>query len=141
MINLIYSSKAISVYSLNDLNLLLAECRLKNTFLGITGILLYHEGSIMQIFEGDADAVHKLYSHVKKDKRHKNVKTVAEYTIERRNYANWSMAFKEISSNDWSGIESCLLYTVSDTIYPVATSINAPLIAIIDSFINLSTEK
>ena len=141
MIHLIYTSTASSPYSLLDINILLAECRLRNTFLGVTGILVYNVGSIMQILEGDDLAVQKLYAQIKIDKRHHNVLTVGEYKIEKRNYVKWSMAFKEITDKDWSSIESCLIYPTSANVYPTTNTTNTNLVSIIDSFINLSTEK
>ena len=139
MNHLIYTASATTPYTLFDINLLLAECRLKNTFSGITGILLYCEGSIMQILEGDEAVVQKLYAKIKTDKRHKNILTIGEYKIEKRNYIKWSMAYKEIANKEWLSIEARRLYNVSDTVYPVTTELNLELISIIDSFINLSS--
>ena len=139
MNHLIYTASATTPYTLFDINLLLAECRLKNTFSGITGILLYCEGSIMQILEGDEAVVQKLYAKIKTDKRHKNILTIGEYKIEKRNYIKWSMAYKEIANKEWLSIEARMLYNVSDTVYPVTTELNLELISIIDSFINLSS--
>lgn len=140
MINLLYTSTCHQPFSLQDLNLLLAECRLKNTFLGITGILLYNQGAFLQVLEGEDLTVRKIYKKIKNDSRHKNVITVNEYAIEKRNYFDWSMAFKEISASDWISLEACIIYSAKDKIYPIAADASTSITALINSFINLSSQ-
>ncbi|HEY5718903.1 MAG TPA: BLUF domain-containing protein, partial [Gammaproteobacteria bacterium] len=58
---LIYVSSATVELSLVQLNQLLQRARTKNAALEITGLLLYCDGSFLQLLEGPQGAVEQLY--------------------------------------------------------------------------------
>ena len=134
MINLIYFSAASYLYSDEELATLLTAFRLKNTSLDITGLLLYHEGSIIQILEGEAENVHGLFNSIKKDVRHKSVTKVIDCNIEERSFSNWSMGFKNISKQDFSTLAGYLNINNKNEFIEIAISNNSEIITMVNSF-------
>ena len=57
MLQLIYASAATVRFSVADLKHLLAIARANNESLGVSGMLVFQEGSFLQIIEGEDDAV------------------------------------------------------------------------------------
>jgi len=67
---LIYTSSATQALDDFALREIAQSSNYNNQALGITGLLLFHEGSIMQVLEGDEMSVYSLYGKVKRDSRH-----------------------------------------------------------------------
>lgn len=102
---LVYLSAATQIYSDTDIIQILTVSRKNNAENDITGILLYHDGSILQVLEGERRAVTELYQKIKTDERHKNVIQLVEGNSEERNFADWSMGFKAVNYSDWNEYE------------------------------------
>jgi hypothetical protein len=97
---LIYISAANQLMSDLELTDLLSHCRLRNSHDELTGMLLYKDGSFMQVLEGKKEDVFRTYERVQKDTRHKDIFLLREREIERRNFDGWSMGFKSVKSSD-----------------------------------------
>ena len=138
MINLIYFSAASYLYSDEELATLLTAFRLKNTSLDITGLLLYHEGSIIQILEGEAENVHGLFNSIKKDIRHTSVTKVIDCNIEERSFSNWSMGFKNISKQDFSKLNGYLNIENKNEFTEIKISNNTQIIRMVNSFASVN---
>jgi len=67
-----------------------AQC--KNSRLGITGVLAFHEGRFFQCLEGTSDSVDLLMEIIKRDTRHRNIHVMINAPIAERAYSLWSMA-------------------------------------------------
>jgi hypothetical protein len=93
MFYIVYLSTAVKPPNHDDLTALLQQCRDSNHKSGITGILVYQQGTFMQMLEGDKQAVLELYHRISRDSRHTAVHTVLEGEIGQRNFADWSMGF------------------------------------------------
>ena len=61
MHQVVYASAAVEAFSEVQLVQLLARARTNNERLGVTGLLLYDEGSFLQVLEGDAKVIELLY--------------------------------------------------------------------------------
>lgn len=59
----------------------------------ITGILIYIDGDIIQVLEGEREAIHNLFEIIKLDCRHKTIISVFDDIIDDRMFENWSMGF------------------------------------------------
>lgn len=102
---LIYVSKAAKLMDEDDLTAILELSKARNSKAGITGMLLYIKGPILnnstgnfiQVLEGREDDVKKLFNRIKVDTMHHSIVLVAESTIEKRNFSNWLMAFKVVT--------------------------------------------
>ena len=134
MINLIYFSAASYLYSQQELIDMLKIWRRKNRALNITGLMIYHEGSIIQVLEGEAENVHKLYDQISKDSRHKSIFKVIDTLIEKRSFSDWSMGFKSVSTQDWTNIIGYLNLNNIEEFKQVKDSENKHIVKIINSF-------
>jgi hypothetical protein len=98
---LIYTSTASRLMSDVELNSLLTDCRACNSRDALTGMLLYKDGSFMQVLEGEKERVLLTFSRIQKDTRHKDIFLLRERELERRNFDGWSMGFKSVKNSDF----------------------------------------
>ena len=82
-----------------ELEQLLAKARDTNARLGITGILLYKDGNFSQVIEGEEDAVRELFEKIRHDPRHRRVIPVIEEPIAQRDFADWTMSFRNLDED------------------------------------------
>lgn len=97
MLQLIYASVASKPYSTKMLVELLEKARKRNTAAGISGMLLYHEGSFLQVLEGPAEHVDALYAKIQKDPSHTKPLLLSRESIEKKEFEDWSMGFVDTS--------------------------------------------
>jgi uncharacterized Fe-S cluster-containing MiaB family protein len=102
---IIYASASSRPFSSNQLTDLLAKARANNRTLAVTGLLLYHRGSFLQVLEGEASVVNTLYDRITKDPRHHRCIVVKRSTVVQRSFADWSMGFVEVSAAVAKGLE------------------------------------
>ena len=108
MHNVIYLSAASYLFSDEELIAFLNKSRANNIKLGITGLLLYNEGSILQILEGEKQVVTDLYKIIERDNRHTRIVKMIDASITQRSFSDWSMGFKRVSDADWSQLKGYL---------------------------------
>lgn len=99
MIQLIYASAATVDFPDEELKELLKIARRNNEPLAVSGMLLYHEGSFLQILEGEESVVLALYDKIEADPRHDNVKMLLRSEIEERSFGDWKMGFYDASGS------------------------------------------
>src|SRR5688500_10862994 len=80
----------------NLIDILIASRR-RNAQSSITGLLLFMEGNIVQIIEGEEHDVIQLFSKIEQDRRHYSIVKIAEGNIDDRMFKDWAMGFKTIS--------------------------------------------
>jgi hypothetical protein len=97
---LLYVSSATTLFSRSELDAILAISRKNNTALEVSGILLYKDGNLMQLLEGDENAVVTLYDKLGRDPRHKDLTVIWDGTEEERQFPSWSMAFRDLDGPD-----------------------------------------
>jgi hypothetical protein len=100
LIHLIYASAATRPLSTQELGQLLDQSRANNTRLGLTGMLLYADGSFFQALEGPSEVVTALYQKIEHDERHAQVTRIISEPIPRRYFSDWSMGFSNLSAED-----------------------------------------
>jgi hypothetical protein len=105
MFFIIYSSYAAVEFDDGKLKFLLIQSRERNKEMGITGMLLYFDGTFIQLIEGEEDEVKLLYKDICNDLRHRNVITLKEGPMEGRHFDNWSMGFKSLQHEELIAIE------------------------------------
>jgi hypothetical protein len=98
LIQLIYVSAALKLFAPAELRELLRLARIKNQRLDVTGMLLYHQGSFLQVLEGPAAAVNPLLETIGEDQRHHKLMLLLRREIEARNFADWKMGFVEVAA-------------------------------------------
>lgn len=100
LIQLIYVSNAHHEMAAAELEAILEVAARENAARGITGMLLYANGSFLQILEGDPATVDGLIERISRDPRHANIFVIAREAIAERSFARWSMGFKRLGSAD-----------------------------------------
>ncbi|OIO69086.1 MAG: blue light sensor protein [Zetaproteobacteria bacterium CG12_big_fil_rev_8_21_14_0_65_55_1124] len=105
MIRLVYVSLATKPLEEKELLQLLGTCRSNNTEQGITGQMIYTEGTFMQVLEGPQAAVDATFARIKKDTRHHNITLIERVNIDERQFSEWSMGFKSLTREQMQDIE------------------------------------
>ena len=90
---LIYGSAAVRPLTQPDLAELLRLARANNARLGITGMLVYHDGSFLRVLEGPQAAVQVLVEKISRDDRHSTLIVFSKGLNEARESGEWSIAF------------------------------------------------
>lgn len=98
LITLIYVSSAVKSLKETDIVDILKVSRESNAKKGVTGMLLYKDGNIMQVLEGEEVVVDELHRKISKDPRHTGLITLIREPIQERAFGNWKMAFKDFST-------------------------------------------
>ncbi len=97
LIQIAYASSATKHFSKEELVELLNKSRAKNQKNGITGLLLYKSGNILQILEGESDVIKRVLRQIELDTRHRGLLTIFKRNIEEREFPDWSMAFRNLN--------------------------------------------
>ena len=97
LIHLIYCSAATRPMNESELRKLLVKARAKNARLGITGILLYENGSFFQVLEGVPEVIDRLFNEICQDNRHNKVSTIIRESIFKRAFSEWTMGYPNVS--------------------------------------------
>ena len=100
MLELVYASAATRPFTAAELQELLIKARTKNAPLGVSGLLLHHEGSFLQVLEGEEEAVEPLFDTIARDPRHSRVLSIRRGTISERTFGQWSMGFVGVNKQD-----------------------------------------
>ena len=95
--HVIYSSTATERLSQRAMLELLKISRRNNEARGLTGMLLYRNGTYMQFLEGPREEVVRLLGRLRADQRHRAFRILREGTLPERLFSEWSMAYKNLA--------------------------------------------
>lgn len=104
MFFIIYVSSAIHPFPRPELFDILTKSRLNNAKLNVTGMLLYKDGNIIQVLEGEETGVRTLYAKIALDPRHQAIIKLLQGTTEVRQFPEWSMGFNDLNHVDLTSI-------------------------------------
>ena len=79
--------------SKDELLELLKKFRYNNKLHNITGVLLYHCGNIIQLFEGPCYETKQLLNNIKQDNSHIRFQVLLHEPITTRTFQKWEMGF------------------------------------------------
>ena len=105
LIHLIYASVATQDFKIEQLTDLLQQAREANERVGLTGILLYSDGSFFQVLEGEPSVIDQLYQKLLLDKRHTQLTVIIKEPIAKRSFESWSMGFSSVSPEELTKID------------------------------------
>jgi len=88
LFQIVYMSTADPGLSEGDLTELLNDSARRNYRMGITGVLLHHDGMFMQVLEGQEADVIALYDKILRDPRHHNIIPLIQEYVEKRLFAD-----------------------------------------------------
>jgi Sensors of blue-light using FAD len=96
MYQIIYASAASRNFSAIDLKKLLVRARLRNKEAGVTGMLVFHDGTFLQALEGEKYAVLDIFVRIKDDPRHHNLAVLHRGEgAGQRAFGDWSMGYAD----------------------------------------------
>ncbi len=93
LIALAYVSSASKPLSEDQLEALLLSARAKNESSGISGALLYHDGSFFQYLEGPESEVDVAFARIKASHQHHGIIQLLRRPVESRHFEGWHMGF------------------------------------------------
>jgi len=96
---LVYTSHQRFPLKRHDLRQILDQASHFNQLHQVTGMLIYRNGSFIQVLEGPRDRIQQLYSNISADIRHHQIQLVIQDQAERRYFADWSMGFCDLASD------------------------------------------
>ncbi len=88
---LTYQSDASAPPSDTELNALVAQARLRNQSVGVTGMLLYEDGRFLQTLEGPPMGLSEIWASIQQDERHQNIELLSEHYVEGRLFSDWDL--------------------------------------------------
>jgi hypothetical protein len=89
-----------------ELMRIMHESKRKNRALGITGVLLYCDGSLIEVLEGKEENVRSLYEAISRDKRHTQMIQLYASAIEERYFPDWYMGYKALSAIEFNNLKT-----------------------------------
>lgn len=101
---LIYSSKAVPGITEKHLQDIIRQAETKNDLKGITGMLVYHDRTFIQMLEGNEQAVRETFDRITEDYRHTAVIELFSGYENKRHFADWNMALEVVDDATFSKI-------------------------------------
>lgn len=90
---LIYVSAARRPQTAEDLAAILATSRTNNLRDGITGLLIYHDMTFIQMLEGAPADIANCFARISDDPRHGGVSRILDGEVAARSFPQWQMGF------------------------------------------------
>ncbi|NYE36394.1 putative sulfurtransferase [Nocardioides cavernae] len=125
VVSITYTSSATRLMSVGQLVELIEQIRPKNERLGITGLLLYSGGNVIQTLEGTADAVDGLLEVISADPRHAQLRVLDRRLVDERAFATWSMGFRNVTAREVAQLQDFTEFarlSVGDDLAPHAVA-------------------
>ena len=99
MKQLAYVSTAVRLMTDNELTDILKVARRRNAENDVTGVLLYSDGTFIQVLEGQADSIDTIFDSIVNDKRHKNIIKLVDDKLDVKYFPDWNMGFAAVDKN------------------------------------------
>ena len=93
--HVLYLSSATQLFSQHELAELLTVSRRNNKRDGVTGVMLYDDGTIIQVIEGPTSAVEATWKRISRDPRHKNIIVLTKGPISHCVFDGWDLGFEK----------------------------------------------
>jgi hypothetical protein len=98
MYQIVYASTATQEFPAADLKKLLVRARMRNKEAGVTGMLVFHDGTFLQALEGEKRAVIDVFSRIEKDPRHRDISVLHRGPgPAQRAFGDWAMGFADFT--------------------------------------------
>ncbi|MGB0629050.1 MAG: BLUF domain-containing protein [Alphaproteobacteria bacterium] len=98
----VYASSATVRFTDGDLTALLDKARQNNARNGITGVLIYLDGSFIQLLEGEEPALSETFERITSDSRHAGMMKLSDRLVAERGFPEQEMGCRAISECDLS---------------------------------------
>lgn len=97
---IVYASSAAPNLTVGDLEHILSDARRFNAEQGVTGVLLHHDDSFMQCFEGPSQAVAAVYARIRRSRQHTGIVEMLDEPIAQRSFEGFDMGSARASASD-----------------------------------------
>jgi Sensors of blue-light using FAD len=111
LLSLTYVSSTKELLAVPQLVDMLESIRPKNDERGLTGMLLYSGGNVIQTLEGPEESVDEVFAAIETDPRHTGVLVLLREQIETRAFPEWSMGFRNIGDREVHDIDGYTDFT------------------------------
>jgi hypothetical protein len=108
LFTLVYLSTATTTFSEEEFKNILSISRENNSRVGVSGVLIYCDGNILQVLEGSKENVYGIYNKIYLDPRHTDLIVLQSRDIAARSFEDWSMGFKSSTKSEFDQIEGYL---------------------------------
>jgi hypothetical protein len=105
ILTLTYTSSTTDLMSVAQLVEMIEQIRPKNERLGLTGLLLYSGGNVIQTLEGTSYAVYRVFDAIRADTRHGDVRILDRRYLGDRSFGTWSMGFRNVSAREVADLQ------------------------------------
>lgn len=133
---LAYVSRQSHILSEEDISALLQKCRSNNSQKDITGMLIYFDGTFVQFLEGPEYNINELFAKISKDKRHQDVILLLDGKSEKREFSDWTMAYKKLSVSEVNKIEGLHNFQKEDLFKGKDPNTEHPGLVLIKAFVS-----
>ena len=96
---LIYESQSAEAMTDDELRMIAMFSALWNRQHGIAGLLLHHNGRILQVLEGPQDAVKLLFKKISRDQRHHSIELLYSNPCREPVFDDWSMGYRPMEND------------------------------------------
>jgi hypothetical protein len=131
-----YVSRQSFILSDEDISSLLSCCRANNTHNEITGMLIYFDGTFVQFLEGPKNKIDPLFETISKDKRHQDIILLIDGASNKREFEDWSMAFKKMTLPETAKLIGQKDFKKEDLFLGKDPKTEHPGLLLIKSFVN-----
>ncbi|PKP11207.1 MAG: hypothetical protein CVU08_12610 [Bacteroidetes bacterium HGW-Bacteroidetes-3] len=131
-----YVSQQTHILTDLDIKNLLEICRKNNLQNKISGMLIYFDGTFVQFLEGSEERIDILFSKIENDKRHQKIVLLLEGFSEKREFSEWSMAYKHLKLQETIKIIGQKDFKKEDLFKGKNPESEHPGIALLKSFVN-----
>jgi hypothetical protein len=100
LIQLIYTSCLLK-YDPHVISPILVLSQQINSARKITGMLLLAKSAVLEVLEGEEDAVLRTFRSIERDKRHDHVCVLTKNNLVTREFASWTLGFSEFSDSQF----------------------------------------
>lgn len=133
--HLLYRSQSTRLQREADLVALTEQAQRWNADHQISGVLCYcNDGHFVQLLEGEADQVHRLFEKIQQDKRHYNVQLMEDAPTLKRWFADWSMALVKSEPDEFYWLLGYLEAKGLNLVKPQVPITSPPLITMLKVF-------
>ena len=129
---IIYFSSSVELLEDEEIARILQQSRQHNVEAGITGVLLYVRGSIIQVLEGNKAQLDTVYHRIEQDSRHKNIERVLNRPITQRLFPDCSMGYETLTTSQLDEIRE--LVNLDNNGLSVAETATHPILKTIKLF-------
>lgn len=99
MKQLAYVSTAVRLLTDNELTDILKVARRRNAENDVTGVLLYSDGTFIQVLEGQAESIDTIFDSIMNDKRHRNIIKLVDDKLDTKFFPDWNMGFAAVGKD------------------------------------------